>query len=214
MPTVGEFIDEYKKTGREAPYLAEVQVAKEILAKAPSKTTPFEVANFFFEVGQGRYGDNWVNYVKEWPVRANPVIVSFFDATTTRKPAGDTTAWCAAFVNWCIQQGAKGRDTTGFAGPTKSAASSSFRSNWGRKLGEDEKPSVGDLVVFKLKSDASHGHVAFFVSDAGKGRIYILGGNQGALAHDNNGEVNIKSVETDSSYWQVVGYFTALELRG
>ncbi|MDX8494633.1 CHAP domain-containing protein [Mesorhizobium sp. VK22B] len=210
VPTVGEFIKEYSKdTGLAKPYLQEVEKAAEILSKAPKTTTPFEVANYFFDVGQGRYGEDCIEYVKEWPIRANPLIVSFFDATTLRKPAGDTTAWCSAFVNWCIRQSIVGRKSDNFAGPTRDAASSSFR-RWGQTT---TNPSVGDIAVFKLNDDPSHGHVAFYVSEAGDNSIYILGGNQGALAHNNNGEINIKRVAKANSYWSIDSYRTAPDLR-
>jgi uncharacterized protein (TIGR02594 family) len=156
--------------GRERAKDPEIQVAKEVLAKAPTGVTPFRIAHYFADVGDGAYGEAWRPYVKGWPVRWNPVIVTFFQATQT-VPMGDETSWCAAFVNWCFQRASKG-----FA--TNSASSGSFRS-FGTQT---DDPRVGDLVVFqktlpKTKTEEQQGHVAFFVANHGD-QIEVLGGNQ------------------------------------
>jgi hypothetical protein len=104
--------------GRHPALTAEEKTARAILAKAPTSPTPVDVARYFLAVGDGKYGDQWKPYTRAWPVRWNPVIVTFFHATTT-EPQGDETSWCAAFVNWCFLH-LKG------SAATQSASSGSF----------------------------------------------------------------------------------------
>lgn len=191
---------ELQARGTATPYAAEVQKAKEILTKCPVRQNPFQVAQFFADLRQGELnadlGSDAHLYGEEWPVRANPVIVSFFDATTLRTPAGDQTAWCAAFVNWCVEKGRQDREDAPKLLPhTASAASATFRS-WGLKT---ESPRPGDIVVFQHKRESWRGHVGFFVSQVNDS-IYILGGNQmparaklpdGTYERRNTGEVNV-----------------------
>jgi uncharacterized protein (TIGR02594 family) len=94
------------------------------------------------------------------------------------KPAGDTTPWCAAFVNYCLRRsGIKGTDQAG--------SQSFVWDNWGTEIWKkgDGRPTsarMGDIVVFRHQSDPSHGHVAFFkeISSTRPNYIGVLGGNQ------------------------------------
>jgi uncharacterized protein (TIGR02594 family) len=158
--------------GREKAHDPEIEIAKQIIAKAPndSRSTPYDVARYFLKVGDGTYGDAWRPYVQGWPVRWNPVIVTFFDATKT-VPEGDVTSWCAAFVNWCFQRAQKGV-------ATDSASSGSFRSFSSLTT----TPKIGDIVVFQrthpmTQVEEHQGHVGFFVADHGN-KVEVLGGNQ------------------------------------
>ncbi len=201
VPRLEELLEgEMSARGISSPYAAEVKKAKTILAKCPVRRNPMQIAQFFEDLRHGDLnadlGSDAYLYAEEWPVRANPVIVSFFDATTLRTPNGDQTAWCAAFVNWCIVRGRQ--DRTGaqkLLAPTASAASETFRT-WGKKT---EKPQPGDIVVFEHKRESWRGHVGFFVSQVGDS-IYVLGGNQmpataklpdGTYEKRNTGEVNV-----------------------
>ncbi|MFS8123284.1 hypothetical protein QD336_12765 [Rhizobium sp. BR 250] len=126
-------LDELQDRGTEAPYMAEIALARKILALSPTNCRPIDVANYFLSVKNGEmddvFGSDTSSYCDEWPVRANPIIVSFFDATLLRKPEGDQTAWCAAFINWCIERSRQGKTPQGKLLPsTQSAASASFRS--------------------------------------------------------------------------------------
>lgn len=161
--------------GRERALDPEIETAKQVLARAPVDGTPVDVARYFSSVGDGAYGEAWRPYVKGWPVRWNPVIVTFFQATNTA-PMGDETSWCAAFVNWCFVRARK-------SAATHSASSGSFRS-FGMLT---NSPRSGDLVVFqrthpKTEIEKHQGHVGFFVADHGK-EIEVLGGNQ-IVGHD------------------------------
>jgi uncharacterized protein (TIGR02594 family) len=155
--------------GDRPPLNGEEKIAKAIITRAPVGPTPFEVAKFFLAVAKGEYGKQWQPYAQGWPVRWNPVIVNFFQATSTT-PEGDVTAWCAAFVNWCFLRAGKGN-------ATHSASSGSFRT-----FGvETASPSPGDIVVFRRVNTNENidprGHVGFFVETVGD-KILVLGGNQ------------------------------------
>jgi uncharacterized protein (TIGR02594 family) len=163
--------------GDKRPLAPEELVARKIIAKAPSGPTPYDVAKYFLAVANGAYGVDWKPYTQGWPVRWNPVIVNFFQATKT-KPEGDLTPWCAAFVNWCCLQGGHDRATS-------SASSGSFRC-FGSQTAA---PQEGDVVVFReLDSHdqcIGRGHVGFFVKDLGT-EIEVLGGNQVDARHLNH----------------------------
>lgn len=97
----------------------------------------------------------------------NPRIIEYF--TKAGNYTNDETAWCSAFVNWCIEkEGIKG---------TNNAGALSWR-NWGFKL---ETPRFGCVTVFNRYNKAKQlvgGHVGFYVGEEGKD-ILVLGGNQG-----------------------------------
>jgi len=93
----------------------------------------------------------------------NPRIVEYFKSTSYWA-TDDETPWCAAFVNWCLQQGGVAR--------TRSAAALSFI-DWGVRT---ENPTKGDLAVFDY--GRGRGHVGFYVGTKGA-KIGVLGGNQG-----------------------------------
>ncbi|MBP2490859.1 uncharacterized protein (TIGR02594 family) [Rhizobium leguminosarum] len=143
--------------------------AHDILSAAPVSTAPIDVARYFVtDVPQ-----KWIAAWKDNDY-ANPIVVLFFAATNT-KPAGDTTPWCAAFLNWCLAR-------SGLTG-TNSAGSQSF-ANWGTTVwsaGSDipGRAKAGDVAVFRHKSDPAHGHVAFFeaVSSDQPDSIVVIGGN-------------------------------------
>jgi uncharacterized protein (TIGR02594 family) len=89
-----------------------------------------------------------------------------YDQCTSLKATDDETAWCSAFVNWCmVQAGIKG---------TNSAAARSWL-DWGTVL---QTPVEGCIVVLKRGTPPS-GHVCFYVGgDADVKYIRCLGGNQ------------------------------------
>lgn len=107
----------------------------------------------------------------------NAKIVKYFASTQVGK-AGDETAWCSAFVNWCMSQ-------AGFKGSGNATAYSWL--NWGESL---SKPEPGAITVIKnnTKTPAYAGkwkgnkiytgyHVGFFVREQA-GLTVLLGGNQ------------------------------------
>ena len=212
QPSVSGPITGYQPFGTHPPQPDEEILANKVLDKAPTNCSPVEVALYFLDVAAGKYGDDLRPYTTAWPVRWNPVIVKFFTTTSTT-PSGDTTAWCAAFVNYCLIQSAIGRkQISGAADPTYSAASSSFRS-WSTKIDLDKR-RPGDVVVFQSKSSPGHGHVGFFVAEDAKrpGNIIVLGGNQfegSPVRH----AINRKSLATDGGVLKVHSYRTDPQLH-
>lgn len=97
----------------------------------------------------------------------NAEVVKYFKEIGQTWVKDDETAWCAAFVNWCLKKA--GLQHTG------SLAARSFLS-YGVST---KKPLPGDLVVlWRITKNSSYGHVGFFVREKDD-IIYILGGNQG-----------------------------------
>jgi hypothetical protein len=200
--------------GTGKPSDAEVNAAYDILINSPFDAAPVDVAQYFLAVGAGAFGKEYRPYAREWPVRANPTIFHFFSATQT-KPEGDVTAWCAAFLNWCLLRAhVKSKDEIGKSPgafsrsgkqfspqnlarfSTNNASSGSFRC-WSAT----PNPSRGDIVVFKdpgtdsLTSDCrGTGHVAFFLQIPASDVVQVLGGNQ-TLA-GSNGAVTVANMKT------------------
>lgn len=129
------------------PASPDVDPSIHAVAVTPDKAFWFEIAQREMAIG-----------VKEISgPQDNPRIVEYHQSTTLRA-TDDETAWCSAFVNWCIEQaGIKG---------TKSASSRSWLA-WGQEI---TQPCRGCIVVCK-------GHVAFYYQEE-RGRILLLGGNQ------------------------------------
>jgi uncharacterized protein (TIGR02594 family) len=150
--------------------------AHDILSAAPAHVAPYRIAEYFVKSVPEKYQQSWPEPNFSHPTFANPVIVLFFVATNL-DPAGDTTAWCAAFANWCLQR-------AGIDG-TMSAGSQSFK-NWGRPVwskGDGGMPTaakLGDVAVFRRLSKPGFGHVCFFkqISTKQPSSIEVLGGNQ------------------------------------
>jgi uncharacterized protein (TIGR02594 family) len=149
----------------------------DLLAGAPATpTAPQKVAQYLASTVPLKYREAWHEPDIKNPTFANPLIVRLFLATRT-VPSGDTTPWCAAFVNWCVQRsGATG---------TASASSQSFL-GWGKEIwskstgGALSVANPGDVTVFRKRSDPAHGHVGFFNGmNASMGNhVDVLGGNQ------------------------------------
>jgi uncharacterized protein (TIGR02594 family) len=150
--------------------------AHDILSKAPVNATPYRIAEYFVSSVPEKYQRSWPEPDLSHPTYANPVILLFFVATSL-KPAGDTTAWCAAFANWCLQH-------AGIPG-TKCARSQSFK-EWGRSVwskadgGMPTNAKIGDIAVFRKLSKPGYGHVCFFkqISTKQPKSIEVIGGNQ------------------------------------
>jgi uncharacterized protein (TIGR02594 family) len=164
-----------------------------ILDKAPRpQSTPVEVANYFLTSVPAKFQQAWPESDTLHPTLANPLIVRFFLSTHT-VPAGDTTAWCGAFVNWCLQRASiRG---------TESASSQSF-ATWGDPVWAAEDSGLpinakrGDLAVFRQLSNPAHGHVAFYMGldPSRASRVLVLGGNQ--LTRFNGSKLHVIDVDS------------------
>jgi uncharacterized protein (TIGR02594 family) len=200
-------ITDYQPFGTHPPTSQERILAQRVLDGVPRGGKPIDVALYFLDVGAGRYGEALRPYVTAWPVRWNPVIVEFFAATNTR-PSGDTTAWCAAFMNYCLIKASEGNPPpAGSAEPTLSAASRSFRS-WSSST---EAPRPGDVVVFRRKDSPGQGHVGFFLSETGSS-VLVLGGNQ-FEGRPTRHTINRKSIAKDGSILALHSYHTDPQLH-
>lgn len=100
----------------------------------------------------------------------NPRVLEYLASVQLQKALAesDETAWCSAFVNWCVER-------SGHAG-TNSALARSWL-YWGHAL---ERPRRGAIGVFSREA-AGHpngGHVGFYIEARGE-RFSLYGGNQG-----------------------------------
>lgn len=105
--------------------------------------------------------------VKEKSGKAhNKRIVEYFAVSGHREIKDDETAWCAAFVNFCLEKAnLKG---------TLSLAARSFL-----RYGKHCEPKPGCIMVFKRGKESWQGHVTFLKRILPDGRFLCLGGNQG-----------------------------------
>jgi uncharacterized protein (TIGR02594 family) len=162
--------------GTKRPLDSEEKAAQAILDAAPDSGPPVRIAEYLNAMPDKHYKEGW-------PDRWNPVIVGFFEATAT-KPSGDVTAWCAAFLNWCLQ-----RSNLDFP---DNASSSAFR-KWKT---ETDDPKPGDIVVYVETNEEAaregHGHVGFFYGFNDKGQVLTLGGNQ--IASNRHHEISVKAL--------------------
>jgi len=88
-----------------------------------------------------------------------------YHAETSLRASDDETAWCSAFVSWCMKQAGK---------PGTRRANARSWLQWGTRLAE---PRLGCVVIFRRGNNPAQGHVAFYLEQRGAG-ILVLGGNQ------------------------------------
>lgn len=96
---------------------------------------------------------------------ANPEVLKYFAHTQlagTEYAATDKTPWCAAFVNYCLES---------VSIPGSGYATASSFKNYGDNMGTT--PTYGSIAIM------NYSHVGFIIGQDNKGRIIILGGNQG-----------------------------------
>lgn len=96
----------------------------------------------------------------------NPDVVKYFNEVGASWVKDDETAWCAAFVNWCLMN-------------AKLKFSSKLNARSFLTYGvETSAPQLGDIVVlWRISRDGPYGHVGFFVTQT-HDRVYLLAGNQ------------------------------------
>lgn len=97
---------------------------------------------------------------------SNPRITEYLGSTSLSSSLSSTdqTPWCSGFANWVVTK-------SGVPGTNRADAVSWM--NWGVPT---DSPVRGSIVVFKW-ANGGH-HVALYDSDAGNGKINVLGGNQ------------------------------------
>ncbi|MBU2485274.1 MAG: TIGR02594 family protein [Alphaproteobacteria bacterium] len=101
---------------------------------------------------------------------SNPEVEKYFEATSIGSQ-DDDTAWCAAFISWCLVNCG---DNAAKLSSIASARAADWL-KWGKKI---EKPEFGCIAILHPFSAKSSGHVGFIV-DANDTHIRLLGGNQG-----------------------------------
>jgi uncharacterized protein (TIGR02594 family) len=156
------------------------QQAQDLLDAAMKEKVPYKIAKYFTTSLPVQFRTAWPQPNPARPTLANPLIVLFFLSTKTR-PSGDTTAWCAAFMNWCLQH-----SDPSFIGTNDAGSQSFIRKDWGREVWSKSETwppknaARGDVAIFTEKSDPAHGHVAFFdgPTRGQPNHIDVLGGNQ------------------------------------
>lgn len=193
-------IEDIRNLGTKEPPSERNEMALKIINEAlnaQENRTPYEFALWFRDMGQGKFGPERAPYARAWPVYFNPIVVEAFRATDNFKPEGDTTPWCAAFVNFCIILSAMKKaghssypqlrhtiasDLKAYG--SRSPSSGSFRC-WpsGSNSGGVSAPQLGDVVCWARRHSVNgcaygQGHVAFFEGFDGD-RIIVVGGNQG-----------------------------------
>lgn len=105
------------------------------------------------------------------PGGSNPEIEKYFQATSFGS-AKDDTAWCAAFVSWCMANSGNDRVV---AGNRRSARASDWL-GWGFSVG---RPVIGAVAVTRPLVAGSSGHVGFVVgTDDKTAKVTLLAGNQ------------------------------------
>ncbi|AZN35325.1 TIGR02594 family protein [Iodobacter ciconiae] len=108
-----------------------------------------------------------------------------------------STAWCAAFVNYCLKE-------SGFAYVKGAAGTSSQFPAMSKHFVKIDKPVYGAIVVYRHTNPKyGTGHVAFMYAKIDRGDFAVLGGNQGDTIKINpHIEVYIKAVKA-----KVVGFY-------
>lgn len=170
-----EAIDNPEPFGFNRPNAEEREKAQEVIRTTPKGPKPIDVAESFIT----RYYANDKKAISQWPPPNswNPLIVEFFSATSLRVN-NDMIAWCAAFVNWCLERSGR----TG----SRSAASQSFLDE--RNFKRTDAPKKGDLVIWTCYDNVTGkslglGHVAFAKDKPSNGKIQVIGGNQSTERH-------------------------------
>lgn len=98
----------------------------------------------------------------------NPRVMEMYRTVGHDWVEHDETAWCAAFVGFCLEKA-----------DCRSTRKLNARSylTWGEKVAGVEQAREGDVVVFTRGPRSTEGPVAFFLKAVGA-QVEVLGGNQ------------------------------------
>lgn len=149
-------------------------IKRELFNKATTFNRFVYIRLFWLEVASLHLNAGVFEYKGE---KHNSKIVAFFKKVGSRI-RNDETHWCAAFVGSIFEDC--------YIKSTRKLSARSY-CQWGQKL---DGPAVGAVVVFWRGSKLGwSGHVGFVKGKDSKGRLMVLGGNQGNA-------VNVKSFST------------------
>lgn len=102
----------------------------------------------------------------------NPQISNYLETVGFPPGRPDETAWCAAFVCWCLENCG---DATAKA--TAKKHKSSFAAEWMKLPKVLLEPEIGAIGITKPYSTDTTGHVGF-VKGVQNGKVLLLAGNQ------------------------------------
>jgi len=160
LTNIKEFFRLYQSFSR-LPNSVQLLIKQETIfgtqTKGELKSIPLPLLYALTQVGLEEYTE---------PGMSNPEIEKYFNSVDLGTPVLDDIAWCAAFINWCLDKGS-------IIG-TGHALAKSFLT-WGEEV--TGKPNLGDIVVLKRGTSEWQGHVAFYL-DHSSGMYRLLGGNQ------------------------------------
>ena len=96
----------------------------------------------------------------------NPQVLKYFRDIGQTWVKDDETAWCAAFVNWCLKKAGR---------PYLNTLNARSFLNYGSMT---KNPKLGDLVVlWRIKKGGPFGHAGFYITENAN-EFFLLGGNQ------------------------------------
>jgi uncharacterized protein (TIGR02594 family) len=124
----------------------------------PQPTRPAPAGNCpWMQIAQGEVG------TQEWNQGDNPRVMQYLRSLNLG--GGDETAWCGAFVHWCLSQAGAPSARTGLAAA------------WG-KFGRGVQPTYGAITVLLPTEPGHSGHVGFLHAMESS-RVWLLSGNSG-----------------------------------
>lgn len=166
---------DFRPRGPGHPEAADIDTANLIIGDYLPYDNPYDIMKKLSELNSPENRHRFKSttgypFNQRWPDKPNPLLIRFFQDTGYPNPpySGDCTPWCAATVSWCLNR-------AHFQIPANSASSQSFK-YYGTAV---DSPEHGDLCVFGIIGDPSHGHIGFFNGMAGDNAVNVLGGNQG-----------------------------------
>lgn len=119
----------------------------------------------------------------------NPKIVEYLSTVGFGPNENDETAWCAAFVCWClVNSGDPEAKETALSLPNRSYAKS-----WKNLPSQLTEPHIGAIGILPPTTDAT-GHVGFVVAVGDDGKVDLLAGNQRAYDGGPSNTVSVRRI--------------------
>lgn len=120
------------------------------------------------------------------PMYSNAKKYLRFCGITAEPTDGKNGPWCAAFMNWTINQ-------TGYSNANSAASLAPLEKDLSKKYKKIEKPIYGCIVIYKHTKEWK-GHTGFLYGMRKSGKYILLGGNQDdTIRFDSYGEYTSSS---------------------